>query len=118
MMNDPFARLASIREKQKMYPGRRAGGTGATGLLPNDSRGWSDILNEQTEAENIERELTGEEPLTVRPGGDFGGMAPGLGSDPNWWAQGLSQGPFAPTTQSIPQSLAALKPASRRERRK
>ncbi len=110
MMNDPFARLAAIREKQKMFPGRAPGGSGATGLLSNDARGWSDVLNEQTEAENIERELAGEAPLGVKRGGNFGGMAPGLAADPAWWSQGLAQGPMAPTAQSMPLALRGMMP--------
>ncbi len=43
----------------------RPGFTGETGLLSNDAQGWSNMLNAQTEAENLRRELGGIGPLAV-----------------------------------------------------
>ena len=60
------ARLKQIRDLQAQYPGRAPGGTGLTGLMSTDARGWSAMLNEQTEAENIENELEGKAPLRVK----------------------------------------------------
>lgn len=59
------ARLRQILEGWRQHPGRAPGGTGATGLLSNDARGWSQMLNEQTEALGLMR---GRAPM-VRFGG-------------------------------------------------
>ncbi len=91
---DPLQRLAAISAKQKKYPGRRLGGTGETGLLSNDAQGWSDMLNEQTEAANLQNELGGKGPLQVRSGGLVGpsNMGESLGDTPEWWLQGHAAG--------------------------
>ena len=83
-----LARLRQISGLQEQYPGRRPGGTGKTGLASTDARGWSDMLNQQTEAANIERELSGKGPLQVRSGYQLGGMAPSIADSPDWWLQG------------------------------
>lgn len=46
---DPVGRLQQITEQYQFNPGRAAGGSGRTGLLSGDARGWSDMLNEQQE---------------------------------------------------------------------
>src|SRR5215475_5884264 len=61
------ARLQQIEDEWQQYPGRAPGGTGLTGLLPNDSRGYSDMLNEQTEYANLLRRQKGQGPLQVVP---------------------------------------------------
>jgi hypothetical protein len=78
-------RLQTIQEKMRKYPGRQPNGTGPTGLTaPWDAKGWSDMLNEQTEALNLSNDLAGKGPVSVRgryPGttggrGDYGGDEP------------------------------------------
>ena len=110
--SDPLnrlARLQMIREKQQQYPGRQPGGSGLTGLNPMDAGGWSDMLNEQTEAENIEREFGDKGPLTVEA--DYGQAPASLGDSPNWW---MSADPTGPLSR-IPLSLQGLqRPRTRR----
>lgn len=63
-------RLSSLRQN---YGERlRPNFTGETGLARNDSRGWSRMLNAQTEAQNIQRLLKGQGPLGVEYGGSTG----------------------------------------------
>jgi len=78
-------RLKQIRDMQAKYPGRAPGGTGPTGLLRNDARGWSAMLNEQVEAQNIENELRGKAPLQSAYNYDPSGMPASLGDNPEWW---------------------------------
>ena len=40
-----LARLSTLRKQMHDYPGRAPGGTGPTGLLSNDAKGWSQMLN-------------------------------------------------------------------------
>jgi len=54
-------RSAYLGQQMRQYPGRAPGGAGPTGLLPNDARGWSQMLNEQREY----AELAGGKPLGV-----------------------------------------------------
>ena len=61
-----YARWRSIRDLQQQYPGRAPGGTGLTGLASTDAQGWSDMLNQQTEAINIENDLEGRPPLRIQ----------------------------------------------------
>ena len=109
---DKIARLKQIRDAQRMYPGRAPGGMGVTGLMPNDARGWSSMLGEQTEGENIQRELSGKGPLAVEvdPVG-LGGMPPSLGDDPEWWAgqrMPTSSAELDQKLQGMPASLRGL----------
>ena len=41
-------RAAHLQKQMQDFPGRAPGGTGPTGLLSNDARGWSNMLNEQS----------------------------------------------------------------------
>lgn len=70
LIQDPqtqaLRRLKEITDYWQQYPGAAPGGTGATGLMPGDAKGWSDLLNQQTEAANIERQFKGEGPLDVK----------------------------------------------------
>ena len=43
--------------------------TGETGLSANDMGGYSQMLNARTEADNIQRLLSGQQPLMVKFGG-------------------------------------------------
>ena len=44
-----LARASLLQKQMQDFPGRAPGGTGPTGLLSNDARGWSNMLNEQSE---------------------------------------------------------------------
>ena len=72
------SRLGDIQQGRQQHPGRAPGGTGTTGLHPADKFGWSDMLNEQTEAQGLENALAGEAQPTVRVAG--GGGLQGLRS--------------------------------------
>ena len=95
------SRLRHLRDMQQRFPGRRPGGSGSTGLTSSDAQGWSDMLNQQTEAANLERELAGQGPLNVQSGFQYGGMAPSIAASPDWWLQG-EPNPREVTAQSIP----------------
>ena len=62
---DALQRLYAIEQQQAQFPGRRPGGSGETGLMPSNAQGWSDILNEQTEALDLQAALTGRPRPTV-----------------------------------------------------
>jgi len=65
-LQSAMPRLTEIEEYWRQYPGAAPGGSGPTGLLPNDAKGWSDLMNMQTEYANLKRQLSGEGPLQVR----------------------------------------------------
>jgi hypothetical protein len=58
-------RLQDILQSWKDHPGRAPGGTGETGLLSTDKEGYSQMLNEQQEATNLQNELSGKGPAQV-----------------------------------------------------
>lgn len=66
---DPAQKSQAVRrlqELQQQYGGRLTPNfTGPTGLAKNDGKGWSKMLNAQTEAQNIQRGLDGKGPLQV-----------------------------------------------------
>ena len=66
------ARIGNIEQGWRQYPGRKSGGTGMTGLQSNDARGWSQMLNEQTEHLGLQNALAGEEQPTIRVGESAG----------------------------------------------
>ncbi len=70
------ARLKQIHDEWAQFPGRAPNGTGLTGLNPNDAKGYSDMLNEQTEGMNLENQLQGKDPVTVKAGGEIGSQLP------------------------------------------
>ena len=124
---EKLARLRYIRAQQAQYPGRAPGGTGLTGLLSIDSRGWDEMQREQNEEKAIEAEFAGRQAPTIKPGrliskiyGSFGrtrtedqAAGPGAvettpgpgdsgGADsPDWWLQGEAD-PREVNAQSIP----------------
>ena len=63
-MHDLNSRLQTILASWRANPGRAPGGTGSTGLASTDAQGYSDMLNEQREA----AELQSGQPLTLRMG--------------------------------------------------
>ena len=79
-MMDPNAmaleRLRQIEDRWRMYPGASPGGTGKTGLLSNDAAGWSQILNEQTEYQNLSNRLDNKPPVNIERAGDFSSPPP------------------------------------------
>jgi hypothetical protein len=94
-INDPSQeRLARDRASQlEAQWGNRLqpGFTGSTGLAKNDSRGWSNMLNAQTEYQNITRGLAGKSPLTVEYGGVESVNTPGEESSARLDRMGLEQ---------------------------
>ena len=58
-------RLKTIMERWQQHPGSMVGGTGTTGLASNDAQGWSNMLNDNTWAQE---QLTGK-PMQVEFGG-------------------------------------------------
>jgi hypothetical protein len=66
-----LGRLGQIQDLEEQYPGRRAGGTGPTGILPSGTagyvpRGYMTMLAEQREKADLEAALSGQESPTVR----------------------------------------------------
>lgn len=124
-----IARLKQIYDLQDQYPGRMPGGTGLTGLTANDAAGWSNVLNEQSEAANLENELQGKGPLTIKvlPTAPLAGVK-NLADDPQWWLQGAgAREPYDASGQvdvmrarrnaeMLPASLRALYAASLKPR--
>lgn len=76
------ARLKEIEDKWTQFPGRAPNGTGLTGLTPSDAKGYSDMLNEQTEGMNLENAAAGQAPVRVRYGGEYASQGHGIASDP------------------------------------
>jgi hypothetical protein len=99
---DPRARLKMITEGWAKFPGRAPGGTGATGLASNDAQGYSDLLNERTEALNLQRGLSGQGPMNVRMGRALGGMSPNIANSPDFWTDWHGAAPMKPTMNSLP----------------
>lgn len=65
---DPRAgRIKAIEDYWQQYPGAAPNGSGPTGLASSDAKGWSDLLNQQTEY----FDLIGQ-PKEVRLGHDLG----------------------------------------------
>ena len=71
-MTDPrLARLQQIQALWQQYPGRAPNGSGLTGLQSSDGRGWSSMLNEQTEGLRLAAELQGKQGPNIEYGGDL-----------------------------------------------
>mgnify|MGYP001593103475 FL=1 len=138
---EKLARLLQIRDLQAQYPGRAPGGSGLTGLLTIDSRGWDEMQREQNEAKAIENEFAKRRAPTIKPGrmishiyGPYGrtrtedqaaGPGPvstsaepsdsGGADSPDWWLQGEPD-PRDITAQTIPRirrNLDMLPPSLR-----
>ncbi len=69
MIDPRIQALQAIYDQWDQYPGRAPNGTGLTGLQSNDAHGWSDMLNQQTEALKLKAELEGTDAPTVKYGG-------------------------------------------------
>lgn len=61
-------RLKMIEQGWQQNPGRMPGGSGPTGLGRADKYGWSQMLNEQTEYQNLGNALTGKPQSVIQLG--------------------------------------------------
>jgi hypothetical protein len=61
MQQEEDPRIAQTLERWGQYPGSRPGGTGLTGLSRNDSKGWTQMLNDNFQA----LQAQSDEPLRV-----------------------------------------------------
>lgn len=92
-------RVKDIEENWQQFPGAAPGGTGPTGLMSSDSKGWSDLMNQQSEHQNLLNELSGKGPMKVERGQDMGGMPPSIADDPN---SSFNLNPYSPgNTENI-----------------
>lgn len=94
LSSDPQDRLTQIRKLWQQFPGRAPGGTGPTGLLSNDAQGWSDMLNQQTEAVGLDDQLSGRPGPTIRTGRS-------IGTPPSFQALGLDPNDPTPLAQQL-----------------
>ncbi len=111
MLNPPLdpqtqalKRLQEIMGNWQQYPGAAPGGTGPTGLAPGDATGWSNLMNQQTEAANLVNELQGKAPLTVKDKQTPSGALPSTMWDTGQTSAVTGQPfalPTAPTTQPV-----------------
>ncbi len=84
---DPKARLQALQQLYETSPGRAAGGSGSTGLLSSDRRGWDAMLQEQQEYAALQhipqKQLGGSGDVALSAlklpvsGGDVMGARPG-----------------------------------------
>lgn len=88
-MLKPIDGLQQIQDRWRQFPGSAPGGSGATGLLPNDIQGWSNLQNANTEALG---QLQGH-PMDVRVGKPLGGLPESIADDPNSTFN-TAKGPF------------------------
>lgn len=72
-----FNRMRSFENLVRQHPGAAPGGTGTTGLMSGDARGYSDLLNRQTQYLNDQRAEDGKGPMAVEYGGVMGEMGGG-----------------------------------------
>jgi hypothetical protein len=71
-------RLNRLREQWRMYPGSAPGGSGKTGLMPSDSKGYAKMLEDQQWALNYANRLQGKGPMNLKVGPTFGSSLSGL----------------------------------------
>jgi hypothetical protein len=62
MQQEEDPRVAQTLERWRQYPGSRPGGTGLTGLHRNDSKGWTQMLNDNFQA----LQAQSDQPLQVQ----------------------------------------------------
>ena len=80
MLDPQSEAIRRLRSLQDQYGERlNPNYSGSTGLQRNDAQGWSDMMNAQTEAANIQRELEGKGPLNVE---ESGVVLPSPGASP------------------------------------
>ena len=103
------ARLAQIYDEWNRFPGRAPGGSGETGLAPNDAKGYSDLLNEQTEGLDLENAAQGKAPMRRSYGGEIASQGHGIADDPEWQMQSGPYGTFGTGTGgNVPTGSGAL----------
>ncbi len=90
-------RMQEIQDYWQQYPGAAPGGTGLTGLTHDDAQGWSRLLNQQTEYENLKRGLAGQGPLTVKQGVSTVGEGP----EPGYPSPAPAASGAAPSTSAM-----------------
>lgn len=105
-------RLKAIYDEWEQFPGRAVHGSGLTGLNPNDAQGYSAMLNEQTEALNLENEMNGEAPVRVREGGVIPSQTHGIASDPTS-SFNTSTGPYGAFGVGTGGQSASMLPATK-----
>lgn len=64
-----LATLQQMEELKAKYGPAFLTGSGETGLGKHDAMGYSQMLNDQTEYQNLARSLEGQDPLNVEYGG-------------------------------------------------
>lgn len=74
---NPRLRMAAFERRMAANPGAAPGGTGSTGLMSGDARGYSELLGDQRQFLDDQRAVAGRGPMNVEYGGDA-----------NWVAQG------------------------------
>lgn len=99
---DPRVRMAAFERRTQKYPGAAPGGTGATGLMSGDSRGYSELLGEQRQYLDDGQAVRGRGPMNVEYGGDAnwveatGGRRGGIGGGRQSRLDMLSRTPSMP----------------------
>lgn len=63
--NNRGLRMRAFENEMRLNPGAAPNGTGRTGLMSGDARGWSDLLNRQAQYLNDTRADEGDEPYNV-----------------------------------------------------
>lgn len=97
---DPRARLQQLEEGFRMNPGRAPNGTGTTGLLSSDSKGWSKVLEEQQEYARLQDLAgggSGDLDVRVDPRSNFRSALTSLEGPRDWsktgWASASADQP-------------------------
>ncbi len=68
---DPMQRLSQLEAEHRQFPGSAPNGTGATGLMSSDARGWSDMLQRQQEYVRLNDAVSGGRGVNVRTVADL-----------------------------------------------
>ena len=63
---DPIERLKQLQQEFSQYPGAAPGGSGPTGLMSGDARGYSDMLNRQREFMHLDDFVQGGDGINER----------------------------------------------------
>jgi TP901 family phage tail tape measure protein len=79
-----LARLQGIEQTYQQLPGRRSGGSGATGLNSGDAQGYVDMLAEQRLYQQLKNYADANK-------ADLAAAAAAAGRPPSWWNMGGTQ---------------------------
>lgn len=66
---NPAERYLSLEQGMEINPGRRPNGTGTTGLMSGDSRGYTNMLQQQQEYLRLQALINGSKAPEVERGG-------------------------------------------------